>query len=121
MRSSPPLSGLLKDSAQNNRATGAVSPTSGACGVDSLTRIGFDGAGAPMSKDRTFHIRPVLDGQTLAAALHRLVPALSWADAKQLIAGRHVHVNGNLATDEARRLKAGDVVKVFEHAKAPVP
>jgi 23S rRNA pseudouridine1911/1915/1917 synthase len=74
-----------------------------------------------MAKDRTFHIRPALDGQTLAAGLRRLVPALSWAEARQLIAGRRVQVNGNLALDEARRLKAGDVVKLFEHARAPVP
>ena len=74
-----------------------------------------------MPTDRNYHIRPVLDGQTLAAALRRLVAGLSWADARQMIAGRRVQVNGNLTLDEARRLKAGDVVKVFEHARAPVP
>src|SRR3954464_61869 len=74
-----------------------------------------------MPADRTFHIRPVLNGQTLAAALRRLIAELSWADARGLIAGRRVQVNGNLTLDGARRLKAGDVVKVFEHARAPVP
>jgi 23S rRNA pseudouridine1911/1915/1917 synthase len=74
-----------------------------------------------MPADRTYHIRPVLDGQTLAAALRRLITDLSWADARQMIAGRRVQVNGNLTLDEARRLKSGDVVKVFEHARAPVP
>lgn len=71
--------------------------------------------------DRSYHIRPVLGGQTLAAALRRLVSGLSWADARRLIVNRHVHVNGNLSLDEARRLKGGDVVKVFQHARAPVP
>src|SRR5687768_17356042 len=74
-----------------------------------------------MAKDRTFHIRPVLDGQTLAAALRGLIRELSWEDARLLVAGRQVQVNGNLVLDEARRVKAGDVVKVFEHPRAAVP
>ena len=74
-----------------------------------------------MPADRTYHIRPVLDGQTLAAGLRGLIAKLSWADARRLILSRQVQVNGNLVLDDARRLKAGDVVKVFEHPKAPVP
>ena len=74
-----------------------------------------------MAADRTYHIRPVLDGQTLAAGLRGLNQKLSWADARRLIANRHVQVNGNLVLDDARRLKAGDVVKVFDQPKAPVP
>jgi 23S rRNA pseudouridine1911/1915/1917 synthase len=74
-----------------------------------------------MAAARTFHIRPVLDGQSLASALKRLLPQQSWSDVKRLIAQRHVHVNGNLSVDEGRRLKAGDVVKVFEHPRAAPP
>lgn len=74
-----------------------------------------------MAADRTYHIRPVLDGQTLAAGLRGLARQLSWADARRLVQSRQVQVNGNLVLDDARRLKAGDVVKVFEHPKAPVP
>jgi 23S rRNA pseudouridine1911/1915/1917 synthase len=74
-----------------------------------------------MASDRTYHIRPVLDGQTLAAGLRGLNAKLSWADARRLIHNRHVQVNGNLVLDEARRLKTGDVVKVFEQPRAPVP
>jgi 23S rRNA pseudouridine1911/1915/1917 synthase len=70
---------------------------------------------------RTFHIRPVLDGQSLAAALKRLLPQKSWSEVKRLIANRHVQVNGNLSVDEGRRMKANDVVKVFEQPKAPPP
>lgn len=70
---------------------------------------------------RTFHIRAVLDGQSLASALKRLLPQRSWSEVKRLVASRHVQVNGNLSVDEGRRLKAGDVVKVLEHPKAPPP
>jgi 23S rRNA pseudouridine1911/1915/1917 synthase len=74
-----------------------------------------------MPSDRTYHIRPVLEGQTLAAALRILVNGLSWADARKMVHGRRVQVNGNLVLDDARRLRSGDVVKVFEQARAPVP
>jgi 23S rRNA pseudouridine1911/1915/1917 synthase len=70
---------------------------------------------------RTFHVRPVLDGQSLASALKRLLPRQSWSEIKRLIASRHVQVNGNVSVDEGRRLKAGDVVKVFEAPRAAPP
>lgn len=71
-----------------------------------------------MAAARTFHIRPVLHGQTLSPALRRLIPRHSPADVKGLIAGRYVQLNGNVVTDDNRRLKTGDVVKVFAHALA---
>ena len=74
-----------------------------------------------MPPDRTYHIRPVLDGETLAAAVRILLKDVSWAQARQLVRARKVQVNGNLCLDDARRVKAGDVVKVFDHARAPVP
>ncbi|HEX8911540.1 MAG TPA: RluA family pseudouridine synthase [Humisphaera sp.] len=74
-----------------------------------------------MPADRNYHIRPVLDGQTLAGALRILITGLSWGDARRLIHNRHVQVNGNLVLDDARRIKSGDVVKVSDHARAPVP
>ena len=70
---------------------------------------------------RSFHIRPVLNGQSLASALKRLLPQQSWSEIKGLIGKRHVHINGNLSVDEGRRLKTGDVVKVFEHPRPPPP
>src|SRR3954470_20688523 len=70
---------------------------------------------------RSFHVRPALGGQSLASALKRLLPRQSWSEVKRLIGNRHVHVNGNLSVDEGRRLKAGDVVKVFEHPRAAPP
>ena len=74
-----------------------------------------------MSDDRTFHIRENLAGQTLAAALRRLGGERSWADAKKLVTGRRVQVNGNLCIDDTRRLKAGEVIKLFAHPRAAVP
>ena len=71
-----------------------------------------------MAAARTFHIRPVLDGQPLAAALRRLLPQEPPQRLKHLVRQRHVQLNGNLALDGQRRLKTGDVVKVFEHPRA---
>jgi 23S rRNA pseudouridine1911/1915/1917 synthase len=71
--------------------------------------------------DRNYHVRPVLADETLAAALRLLIRDLSWNDARRLIATRRVNVNGNLVVDDARRLRAGDVVKVFEHPQAAIP
>lgn len=70
-----------------------------------------------MPEDLKFHIRPVLDGQTLAASLRKLRPELSWTQVKKLISGRHIHVNGNLCVEEDRRLRTDDVVHVFAEAK----
>jgi len=74
-----------------------------------------------MPADRTYHIRPVLNGQTLAGGLRGLIPQMSWADARKLIQQRRVQVNGNLVMDDARRLKTGDVVKVFEQPLPSAP
>lgn len=74
-----------------------------------------------MPGDLTIHVREHQAGQTLAAVIRKAGGERSWAEAKQLIAGRHVHVNGNLCLDDARRLKMGEVVKLFTHAKSAVP
>src|SRR5688500_16687860 len=71
-----------------------------------------------MASARTFHIRPILNGRPLAAAMQRLLPRQSQAEVGRLIRQRQVQLNGNVVVDEARRLKTGDVVKVFEHALA---
>jgi 23S rRNA pseudouridine1911/1915/1917 synthase len=69
-------------------------------------------------KPLSFHIRDVLDAASLAQAMKQLLRERSWNEVKKLIAHRHVQVNGNLCTDEGRRLKTGDVLKVFEE---PLP
>jgi 23S rRNA pseudouridine1911/1915/1917 synthase len=65
---------------------------------------------------RLFQLTPDDDGQTLAAVLKRLVPCSSWGEAKKLIGGRRVQLNGNLCLDPARRLTVRDSLKVWKDA-----
>jgi 23S rRNA pseudouridine1911/1915/1917 synthase len=75
----------------------------------------------PNSAFRNYHISEQLDGSRLIAALRRLRAEDSWSQLRRLVQHRHVQINGNLCTDEARPLKAGDVVKVWhEPVAAPV-
>lgn len=67
----------------------------------------------------TFHLTAAQHGQTLATALKRLLPDRSWSEVRQLIRGRHMQVNGNLAVDEGRKVRAGDVIKLNEHSLPP--
>jgi 23S rRNA pseudouridine1911/1915/1917 synthase len=70
---------------------------------------------------RNYHISEQLDGSRLIAALRRLRAEDSWSQLRRLVQHRHVQINGNLCTDEARPLKAGDVVKVWhEPVAAPL-
>ena len=68
---------------------------------------------------RTFHLNADQGGLTLAAALKRLLPDATWSQIKKHIAGRRVQVNGNLCLDEERKVKAGDVVRLWSHSLAP--
>ena len=80
---------------------------------------------------RTFHLAAEHGGLTLAAALKRLLTATrsaseglsepTWSQAKKLIAARRVQVNGNLCLDAERKVKAGDVVRMWSHSLAPPP
>jgi 23S rRNA pseudouridine1911/1915/1917 synthase len=54
-----------------------------------------------------------LAGQTLAAAVRRTKPALSWSQARRLIDTRHVRINRELWLDPARRVKSGDVLEIL--------
>lgn len=69
---------------------------------------------------RVFHVSEATAGRTLAAFLREQQGA-SWAAAEKLIRGRRVTIHGNLCTDAARRLKAGDVVKLLDLAVASPP
>src|SRR4029453_10833710 len=68
---------------------------------------------------RSFHLADEHHGLTLAAALKRLLADLSWSQVRKLVDGRRVQVNGNLCLDEERKVRAGDVVKLHDHALAP--
>lgn len=72
----------------------------------------------PAPPFHNYHVRAAEHGQTLAAFLRAARAGTSWNQAKRFVQKRYVQVNGNLCTDEARRLKTGDVVKVW---RDPVP
>jgi 23S rRNA pseudouridine1911/1915/1917 synthase len=72
----------------------------------------------PMPPTETYHLGDAHAGLTLAQALKRLRSDKSWTQVKRLIAGRQVQVNGNLVLDEGRRVKKGDVLKVWRHSLA---
>ncbi|MBI2805274.1 MAG: RluA family pseudouridine synthase [Planctomycetes bacterium] len=55
-------------------------------------------------------------GKTLAACLRFWLPSHSWAQARKLVAARRVRINGELWLDDARRLKASDLVEVLPRA-----
>ena len=67
---------------------------------------------------QTFHLATEHSGLSLGQALKRLLAEQSWSQVRRLIEARRVQVNGNLCLDEGRRVKAGDVLKIAEHALA---
>ncbi len=68
-----------------------------------------------------FHVTAESAGTTLAAFLRAELGGASWSRVQKLVLGRHVLVHGNMATDIARRLKVGEVVKVLEAAARKPP
>lgn len=65
---------------------------------------------------KTYHVREQNVGQPLSAMLRRIQAGKSWADVKRLVTSRFVQINGNLCTDETRRLKPGDIIRIAEHS-----
>ena len=59
-----------------------------------------------------FRVTPDEEKETLASLVRSWLPECSWNSAKDLITSRRVQVNGNLCVDDARRMKAGEVVRV---------
>jgi 23S rRNA pseudouridine1911/1915/1917 synthase len=83
-------------------------------------RIGWDGGA--MAIEQTHHIGDSDANQTVAAIVRKLRGEnVSWSEAKRLVLGRHVQVNGNLCVDEGRRLKRGEVIKLFKFPRAAMP
>ena len=68
-----------------------------------------------------YHVAADDQGRTLAAFLRARLGQASWSRVQKLVRSRHVLIHGNVCTDVARRLKAGEVVKVLEVAAAPLP
>lgn len=74
-----------------------------------------------MSAFRNFHIDDRHHGASLSQVLKQLLAGRSWSDVKRLISNRHVQIHGNLCLDEGRRLKTGDVVKVWDEPLGKLP
>ncbi len=69
-------------------------------------------------KCQVFHLNDQSTGETLVAALKRLLAPKSWGEVRKLLSNRHIDVNGNLCLDEARRVNETDVIRVWEQ---PLP
>ena len=62
---------------------------------------------------KTYHVRDHNVGQPLSAMLKRIYAGKSWNEIRRFITTRRIQINGNLCTDEARRLKANEVVRIY--------
>jgi len=70
---------------------------------------------------QNYHVAAEHAGWALSAVLRQVRPGESWSQVRRWIRNRHVEVNGNLSTDETRKLKAGDVIKLWKEPRtAPV-
>ncbi len=74
-----------------------------------------------MTSFKLYHVRGHNVGQTLAQMLRKIYAAKSWQEIKQLVITRKVEINGNLCTDETRRLKAGEIIRIHEQSLAKPP
>jgi 23S rRNA pseudouridine1911/1915/1917 synthase len=63
-----------------------------------------------------YHLTASHDGQTVASALRQLMGGASWNEVRNALSNRRVQVNGNLCLDEARRVTAKDVIKVWKRS-----
>jgi 23S rRNA pseudouridine1911/1915/1917 synthase len=65
---------------------------------------------------KVHHVTAADRGQTLSAFLRTKLGGVPWSRVQKMVRSRHVMIHGNICTDEARRLKEGEVVKVLEAA-----
>jgi 23S rRNA pseudouridine1911/1915/1917 synthase len=70
---------------------------------------------------QNYHATSEHAGLALLAALRRFRPEDSWSAVRRLVYHRHIEINGNLCVDEGRRLKEGDVVKVWQEPRDAPP
>jgi 23S rRNA pseudouridine1911/1915/1917 synthase len=68
-----------------------------------------------------YHVTAQQAGLALVAALRQFRPEESWSTARRWIHNRHVQVNGNLCSDEGRKLLSGDVVKLWQEPRNAPP
>lgn len=74
-----------------------------------------------MPGDVKLTVGPELAGQTVLAVLRALEPGSSWSQLRRRLASRYVLVNGVLCLEEARRVRAGDVLEMREQPAPPPP
>ncbi len=67
-----------------------------------------------------FTVIPQETGFTLAKVLRSRLGGPSWGEVRKLVAARRVQIDDAICSDEARRLKEGEVVVLLEHPK-PLP
>jgi len=67
------------------------------------------------------HVAAADGGQTLAAFLRARLGGASWSHVHALVRSRRVLIHGNLCPDTARRLAAGEVVKLLDVPAAAPP
>ncbi|HEY0009337.1 MAG TPA: RluA family pseudouridine synthase [Tepidisphaeraceae bacterium] len=72
-----------------------------------------------MTNFKVYQVRQHNVGQTVAQMLRKVFGnTRSWGQIKQIIDSRRVQINGNLCLDEARRLKAGEVLRIYDESLA---
>ncbi|MGC4032820.1 MAG: RluA family pseudouridine synthase [Tepidisphaeraceae bacterium] len=65
---------------------------------------------------KTYEVRKNNVGQPLSAMLKRIFADKSWGEVKRLVTSRRIQINGNLCTDETRKLKAGEIVRIAQES-----
>jgi 23S rRNA pseudouridine1911/1915/1917 synthase len=68
-----------------------------------------------------FHVPSSSAGRTVATFLRAEQSGVAWSKVRQQFRGRRVMIDGNVCTDEARRLKGGEVVKLLARPAAAPP
>ncbi len=88
-------------------------------------RAGEGKAGRPLKADgpqgKVFHVPGAAAGRTVATFLRQIQPGMAWSRVRGLLRGRLVMIDGNICTDEARRLKGREVVKLLSTPAAAPP
>ncbi len=67
---------------------------------------------------RDFEVFKSQEGQTLGAVVRILLKDASWGQVRKLLHSRKIMVNGNLCTDDARRVKKGDRIRIYQQSLA---
>lgn len=68
-----------------------------------------------------YQVTPDTAGAVLGALRKLVATPMSWSDARKLLAGRKISVNGILCVDEGRRVVEGDVIEVRMQPLPPPP